>query len=92
MGGDHGYGYTPQGGILEGWAELPENFFDVAEADGLYVIPSFWGWINWNDTGFNDWAENPFNSANGGPAEDPREISKNTRPPSCSTWRGSKAW
>ena len=80
MGGDHGYGYTPQGGILEGWSYNWEYFFDVAEADGLYVIPSFFGWLNWNDTGFNDWAANPFNSANGGPAEDPREIYKKDSP------------
>jgi hypothetical protein len=80
MGGDHGYGYSPQGKILEGWSYNWENFFDVAEADGLYVIPSFWGWLNWNDTGFNDWAVNPFNSANGGPADDPREIYKKDSP------------
>jgi hypothetical protein len=74
MGGYHGYGYTPRGEILEDWSNNWEHFFDAAEADGLYVLPSFWGWINWNDTGYNTWADNPFNSANGGPAKDPREI------------------
>jgi hypothetical protein len=80
MGGDHGYGYTPTGEILEDWSNNWEHFFDVAEADGLYVLPSFWGWIDWNDTGYNTWANNPFNSANGGPAEDPREIFKKDSP------------
>jgi hypothetical protein len=77
MGGIHGYGYNSSGDILEDWSNNWENFFDVAEADGLYVLPSFWGWINWNDTGFKD---NPFNSANGGPAKDPREIFKKDSP------------
>ena len=80
MGGDHGYGYTPGGEVIDDWSNNWEHFFDVAEADGLYVLPSFWGWINWNDTGFNAWADNPFNSANGGPAEDPREIYKKDSP------------
>jgi hypothetical protein len=74
MGGDHGYGYTPNGEIREDWSNNWEHFFDVAEADGLYVLPSFEGWIEWNDTGYNTWASNPFNSANGGPAKDARDF------------------
>jgi hypothetical protein len=80
MGGDHGYGYTVTGEILDGWSDNWEHFFDVADADGLYVVPSFWGWINWSDTGNNNWADNPFNSANGGPAKDPRDIFKKDSP------------
>ncbi len=80
MGGEHGYGYSPSGQIVEDWSNNWEHFFDVAEADGLYVIPSFWGWIDWNDTGYNTWTNNPFNSANGGPAKDPREIFKKDSP------------
>jgi hypothetical protein len=77
MGGDHGYGYTSKGEIIDEWSNNWEHFFDVAEADGLYVLPSFWGWINWNGSGFKD---NPFNSANGGPAKDPHEIYKKGSP------------
>lgn len=77
MGGSHGYGYTPTGEIIEEWSNNWEHFFDVAEADGLYVLPSFWGWINWDDSGFKD---NPFNNINGGPAKDPQEIFKKDSP------------
>jgi len=80
MGGYHGYGYTSKGEIQEDWSNNWEHFFDVAEADGLYVIPNVGGWIDWNTTGYNTWANNPFNSANGGPAKDPREIFKKDSP------------
>ena len=80
MGGYHGFGYSPTGEILEDWSYNWEHFFDVAEADGLYVLPIFWSWIEWNDTGYNTWANNPFNSANGGPAKEPQEIFKKDTP------------
>ena len=74
MGGLAGYGYTSSGQIVSDWDEHWENFFDTAEEDGLYVLPTFMGWINWSDSGYNTWSKNPFNHANGGPASDPREI------------------
>ncbi len=80
MGGFYGYGYTPAGEILQDWSANWENFFDTAEANGIYVIPFFTGWMNWNDTGDNTWSHNPFNSVNGGPAKDPREIYKKDLP------------
>jgi hypothetical protein len=48
----------------------------VAEANGVYVLPYFTGWINWNAEGSDRWAANPFNSANGGPAQSPTEVFK----------------
>ena len=80
MGGYHGYGYTPEGEILQDWSDNWEHFFDMAEAEGLYVLPNVGGWIDWNTTGYNTWADNPFNSANGGPVNNPREIFKKDSP------------
>jgi hypothetical protein len=64
-----GYGYTNTGEINEKWALKWDAFLNEAEAHGLYVIPIFTGWANWNTTGFNSWKDNPFNHANGGPAQ-----------------------
>jgi len=80
MGGNKGYGYTSDGMILDRWSQDWEQFFYVAEANGLYVMPYFTGWMNWNTTGYNTWADNPFNSANGGPAQAPTEIFKQDSP------------
>ena len=76
MGGSYGYGYTSTGDIQPDWSNNWEHFFNAAEEDQVYVMPSFTGWANWNDTGYNTWAHNPFNSANGGITRDPREIYK----------------
>jgi hypothetical protein len=80
MGGNKGYGYSSDGMILDRWSQNWEHFFRVAEANGVYVIPYFTGWMNWNTTGYNTWADNPFNSANGGPAASPTEIFKKDSP------------
>jgi hypothetical protein len=64
-----GYGYTNTGEINEKWAQNWDAFLTEAEAHGLYVVPIFTGWANWNTTGFSSWKENPFNPANGGPAQ-----------------------
>jgi hypothetical protein len=64
-----GYGYTNTGEINEKWALAWDTFLTEAKAHGLYVIPIFTGWANWNTTGFNSWKDNPFNPANGGPAQ-----------------------
>lgn len=80
MGGNSGYGYSSDGLIIDRWSDRWEHFFTVAEANGVYVIPYFTGWMNWNTTGYNTWADNPFNSANGGPAQSPTEIFKQDSP------------
>jgi hypothetical protein len=80
MGGSYGYGYTPTGDIQPDWSNNWEHFFDTAEADQVYVIPTFTGWANWNNTGYNTWPHNPFNSDNGGPTKDPRDIFKKDSP------------
>jgi hypothetical protein len=76
MGGFSGYGYSYDGDLSEDWSYHWESLFKNAESKGVYIIPSFTGWANWNDTGFNTWASNPFNKNIGGPTEDPRDIYK----------------
>lgn len=80
MGGHTGYGYSFTGQPDEKWSAKWEHFFDVAEANGIYVVPTFTSWFNWSTTGFNTWANNPFNAANGGPASSPREIFRRDSP------------
>jgi hypothetical protein len=80
MGGSYGYGYTSDGKIREDWARNWEEFFEAAEANGVYVLPYFTGWFNWNTQGYNVWPQNPLNSANGGPADSPTEIFKPDSP------------
>jgi hypothetical protein len=80
MGGSFGYGYTNTGEVLDDWSNNWEHFFDVAEANGIYVLPFFTGWVNWNTSGYNSWANNPFNSANVGPAKDPIELFEKDSP------------
>jgi hypothetical protein len=80
MGGDWGYGYTNNGEINDGWSNNWEHFFDEAETNGIYVLPFFTGWENWNTSVPNTWSKNPFNSINGGPAKDPTEIFRKDSP------------
>jgi len=80
MGGSKGYGITRDGGIYSNWSDAWERFFDTAEAQGVYVDVIFMGWGDWNTKGFNSWADNPLNSANGGPAGTPREIYRRDSP------------
>ncbi len=64
--------------VNEKWAEDWEGFFDQAQADGIYVIPVFGVWADWNDGtpdwGSAFWKNNPLNSANGGPVSSPGEL------------------
>jgi len=69
-----GMGYTNSGQVDEAWAQKWEKVFDTAEANGIYVMIVFTGWYDWNATGFNNWAQNPFNIANGGPASNPADL------------------
>jgi len=80
MGGYFGYGYTSNGDIREDWSKNWENFFDIAEANGMYVLPFFTGWANWNITDLKGWEHNPLNGANGGPAKTSIEIFKKDSP------------
>jgi hypothetical protein len=64
--------------VNEKWAQDWDGFFDRAQADGIYVIPVFGVWADWND-GTPDWGNafwknNPLNSANGGPVSSPGEL------------------
>jgi hypothetical protein len=80
MGGISGYGYNSNGDILADWSANWEKVFTTAESYGIYVMPFFTGWSDWNTTGFSGWKNNPFNSANGGPAATPTEIFKKDSP------------
>jgi hypothetical protein len=70
-----GWGYTKSGGVDEAWAKKWEQIFDRAEADGLYILPVFSGWFDWNaGAGYSTWKSNPMNAANGGPVVTPAEL------------------
>lgn len=64
--------------INEKWAQNWDSFFDLAQADGIYVIPVFGVWADWNngtpDWGSPLWQYNPLNTANGGPVATPDEL------------------
>ena len=73
-----GGGVTTGGAVSETWASQWDAVFDHAQAVGLYVIPVFGVWADWNDGtpdyGFANWTMNPWNVANGGPASAPSEL------------------
>jgi hypothetical protein len=67
------------GTVDENWAQDWEWFFDQAQADGIYVMPVFGVWYDWNnntpDLGEGGlWKFNTLNQANGGPLQAPGEI------------------
>ena len=72
--------------VDEAWALWWDHVFDLAAQNGLYVLPVFSQWGDWNDGG-NDgtplvwhyWEQNPFNAALGGPADSPVELLRNTQ-------------
>ena len=69
---------TTTGAMNEAWAQKYDRLFDQAEADGIWILPVFSAWFNWNDgapdIGGADWQYNPYNQANGGPFTDPGEL------------------
>lgn len=70
-----GMGYTTEGGVEGNWAAQWDAVFSKAEADGLYVLPVFSSWFDWNaGTGYSTWKSNPLNEANGGPVRSPAEL------------------
>jgi hypothetical protein len=70
MGGD--------GSVNPDWLKTWDQFFDQAEADGMYVMPVFGVWAEWNsgkpDLGSSLWQYNPVNTANGGAFTDPTQL------------------
>jgi hypothetical protein len=64
--------------VNEKWAQNWDHFFDEAQADGIYVIPVFGVWADWNngtpDWGSSLWQYNPLNTANGGPVTSPGDL------------------
>lgn len=70
-----GMGYTMTGEVDPTWAHQWELIFDKAQADGIYILPVFSGWFDWNaGSGYSTWAKNPLNQANGGPVKTPGEL------------------
>ncbi len=80
MGMPKGFGYNRNGEIREDWSKNWENFFDVAESKGVYVLPTFGGGVYWNTNPNIKWQYNPFNSANGGFTKNPTDILKKDSP------------
>jgi hypothetical protein len=66
--------------VDEAWARDWDGFFDRAQADGIYVIPVFGVWADWNngapDWGSPFWKYNPMNPASGGAVSSPAELFK----------------
>ena len=62
---------NPDWSVNETWARDWDGFFDQAQADGIFVMPVFGVWADWNDVRpvdvFHFWQYNPLNAANGGP-------------------------
>ena len=75
-----GMGYTKTGVVDEAWAQKWQKVFDTAQANGTYLVLIISGWIDWNTTGINSWADNPLNAANGGPAATPHELFQKDSP------------
>jgi hypothetical protein len=77
-----GMGYSSTGQIDEEWAEKWETVFDEAAEQGIFVLPVFSVWFDWNDASPNNctacsytqWPSNPLNKVNGGPAETAKEL------------------
>ncbi|MGE5838662.1 MAG: hypothetical protein ACM34H_01925 [Deltaproteobacteria bacterium] len=64
-----GMGYAETGEVNKNWARKWEIVFRKAAAHGIYVIPVFGVWYDWNDgDGYSTWKSNPLNEINGGPA------------------------
>ena len=73
-----GMGFTIAGEVDPDWLSQWDRIFDKAEADGLYVLPVFATWHDWNngdpDVGYSTWNNNLVNQANGGPVQSPAEL------------------
>jgi hypothetical protein len=80
------HGKAPQAGageVDEAWAAYWDGIFDLAARNGLFVLPVFGVWADWNDgskgTIWHAWDRNPYNQELGGPAQAPSELFRDTR-------------
>jgi hypothetical protein len=69
-----GIGYSNTGKVDESWVRKWESVFDKAASNGIYVIPVFGVWYDWNTGNDLYWKSNPLNEKNGGPAKTPAEL------------------
>jgi hypothetical protein len=73
-----GMGLTGTGEVDPNWLTGWDRIFDLAEADGIYVLPVFSTWFDWNngnpDMGYSTWKDNPVNQAKGGSVRSPAEL------------------
>ena len=78
----HGWWGTPwikgDGSVNPDWVKTWDQYFDQAQADGIYILPVFGVWADWNsgkpDLGSPFWKYNPLNTANGGSFTDPTQL------------------
>ena len=64
-----GMGYSNDGKVDESWARKWEFVFEKAASYGIYVLPTFSAWYDWNDgKDYSTWNSNPLNEKKGGPA------------------------
>ncbi|MHC1782370.1 MAG: hypothetical protein AB9891_06335 [Anaerolineaceae bacterium] len=72
---DLGMGYSKTGEVDETWVKKWEDVFEKAASKGIYVLPVFGTWYDWNNgTGYSTWKSNPLNEINGGPVKKPQEL------------------
>jgi hypothetical protein len=66
------------GKVNPDWFTVWDKFFDEAESAGMYIMPVFGVWADWNsgqpDLGGALWQYNPLNPANGGIFSDPTQL------------------
>ncbi len=68
-------GYTGTGAVDEAWAVQWDRVLDAAQEKGIYVLPVFSSWFDWNaGAGYSTWSSNPLNQAKGGPVKSPAEL------------------
>ena len=68
-------GYLWTGAVDPNWVAQWDQVFDKAEADGIYILPVFSGWFDWNaGAGYSTWKSNPLNKVNSGPVQSPGEL------------------
>jgi len=73
---------APPGEVDERWAEQWDQVLDTAAAQGLYVLPVFGVWGQWNDGARGEpwhyWDRNRFSAVRGGPAKAPNDLLRDT--------------
>ena len=65
------------GEVDAAWSDAWERVIAAAEERGVWFVPVFSVWGNWNDSlhpPWHAWHLNPYNAANGGPAARPAEL------------------